>query len=153
MMSMDFGFTLLALVMAIEGFLILLLVMPMPSNMVRGALTRFVTGLWDQTAVKGVSIVVMAINTLYLWHVVDVLLSPLIAMGFLVAQTPLDSCEVRVEMLEKERNATVCGVNLFFFLILRRLVDIQMKLHESRADAKSANHIPMGRPVKAGHFD
>ena len=33
--------------------------------------------------------------------------------------------------------------------VLRRLVDIQMKLHEARSDSKAANSgVPMGRPVQ-----
>ena len=40
------------------------------------------------------------------------------------------------------------GFSLFLFLVLRRLVDIQAKLHESRADVKTIGHgVPMGMPI------
>ena len=35
-------------------------------------------------------------------------------------------------MFRNERNAYITGFSLFMFLVLRRLIDIQMKLHEVR---------------------
>jgi hypothetical protein len=52
----------------------------------------------------------------------------------------------------QERNALICGASLFLWFVLRRLVDIQGKLHESRAMHKAAGGapkggVPMGMPV------
>ena len=41
-------------------------------------------------------------------------------------------------------------MSLFLFLVLRRLVDIQVKLHEARADSKAVGSVPMGAPVNVG---
>ena len=147
---MDSLFTFLFIFMLIESLFVLLLVLPMPSNKVRGWLTSFVTGLWGQSAVKAVAICMLIFNTIYLWHVLDALESPLVSIG-LMSGNPLESCEVRAEMYAKERNATVCGFNIFLFLILRRLVDIQMKLHEARADQKASHAVPMGVPLGTAH--
>ena len=53
---------------------------------------------------------------------------------------------------EQERNALICGASLFLWFVLRRLVDIQGKLHESRAMHKAVGGVPtggvpMGMPV------
>ena len=54
--------------------------------------------------------------------------------------------------LKQERNALICGASLFLWFVLRRLVDIQGKLHESRAMHKAVGGapkggVPMGMPV------
>jgi B-cell receptor-associated protein 31 len=137
----------LFLFMLIEAIIVLLLVAPMPSNSVRGALLKAITGTWEsQTAVRYVSYAAVIINALYLWRVSDALKVPLYAFGIL--EDPLISCELRASRFERERNAYITGFSLFLFLVLRRLVDIQAKLFESRADAKSASAVvPMGAPI------
>ena len=52
-----------------------------------------------------------------------------------------------------ERNALICAANLFLYLVLHRLVDIQTQLHTQRAVAKAAapgapmNKVPMGTKI------
>ena len=151
---MDLGWLLIFGFCAVEMLIVLLLVMPMPSNHVRGAITGAITHLWDkQEAIRYIAIGFTIINALYFWTVVDALTDPFKAhFGFLVFDDPLVTCEMRAAMFERERNAYVTGFSLFLFLVLRRLVDIQQKLHEARADSKSAHTgVPMGAPVGHGY--
>jgi len=140
---------LLFLFMLIECALVLLLIMPMPSNQVRGAVTKFVAGLWDNDVCKYVSMGAMAINAIYFFYVCDHLLSPMYAFGFLSGYDELLlSCELRAAAFANERNAYITGSSLFLFLVLRRLVDVQAKLFESRAEVKrSGAGVPMGIPM------
>ena len=62
------------------------------------------------------------------------------------------TCEAKQDMFRQERNALICGASLFLWFVLRRLVDIQGKLHESRAMHKAVGGapkggVPMGMPV------
>lgn len=115
---------------------------------VRGAVTKFVAGLWDNQVVRTVSLGVMAINALYFFYVCDHLLSPIYAFGFLSGyDEQLLSCELRAAAFANERNAYITGSSLFLFLVLRRLVDVQAKLFESRAEVKRSGGVPMGIPM------
>ena len=149
---MEPGWFVLFVFMIIEAFFVLLLVMPMPSNKVRGAITGFVTLVWDQTpAVRYTAILLTLVNLVYFVSVFDALAHPLYQhLGFMTLSEDLlaVSCELRASHFERERNAYICGFSLFLFLVLRRLVDIQAKLHESRADVKTIGHgVPMGMPI------
>ena len=136
--------------MLFEAAVVLLLCMPMPSNKVRGAVTYFVTSTWNATpALRWISGTVCLIDAFYFYQVVDTLLDPLRQrFGWLIVDDPLVSCEMRIHAIERERNAYITGCSLFLFLVLRRLTDIQGKLHEARYEAKSASAgVPMGQPV------
>ena len=121
--------------------------MPMPSNDVRGAVTKWVVSVMEIPAVRYSFMVVMALDVLYFYFVMDALTHPLYDLGLL---TPIDqapSCEARVALFRNERNAYITGFSLFMFLVLRRLVDIQQKLHVARGEAKSGGAAPMGVPM------
>ena len=147
---MDPGWLVLFVFMLLEVVVVLLLVMPMPSNHVRGAITLAVTSVWDKNpAIRYCAIGLTLVNAFYFWTVIDALLHPWKwAFGILVDDA-LISCEMRAHEYERERNAYISGFSLFLFLVLRRLVDIQMKLYEARAESKAAAMgVPMGRPVQ-----
>lgn len=147
---MEPGWLVLLVFMFVECLLVTLLVMPMPSNKVRGAVTAWVSGLWDVTFVRYAFTSCMALDAFYLYFVFDALLHPLYDIGLL---TPIEtdaSCEQRASRLQNERNAYITGFSLFLFFILRRLLDIQAKLHEARGEQKaSSGGVPMGEPVAA----
>ena len=150
---MEPGWFILFAFMLVEAAVVLLLVMPMPSNQVRGAITNAITTLWDkQPSVRYLAIGCTVVNAFYFYHVVDALMHPIwtgvARLGFLQFNDPLVTCEMRALQFERERNAYITGFSLFLFLVLRRLVDIQIKLHEARADCKATGAgVPMGQPV------
>ena len=56
--------------MLCEASIVLLLVAPMPSNQVRGAIVGAITSIWDKSpAVRYIAIGLNAINLFYFWHV------------------------------------------------------------------------------------
>ena len=141
--------------MLFEAALVLLLVAPMPSNQVRGAIVHAIVSAWEKNpGVRYVSYAVLAIDCLYFWHVIDALSAPLYAFG--IFEDAFLNCEMRAMAFERERNAYVTGTSIFLFLVLRRLVDIQAKLFESRGEAKAAGaRVPMGKPIQTtrSHYD
>ena len=142
--------------MVAQAALVMLLVMPMPNNTVRGKVTQLVANLFANQAVRYVYLSFLAIDIFYFWYVVDALTHPLYDFGLL---TPIEiwPCEVRAVMYQRERNAYITGFSLFLGLILNRLVDIQGKLHAMRDQVKSNSvGVPMGQPIATdgkSHFD
>ena len=151
---MDPGWFVLFLFMLIEAALVLLLVMPMPSNQVRGSIVGAIVTTWEKNvAIRYVAMGVLAIDVLYFWHVIDALSMPFYAFGLF--EDAFLNCEMRSLAFERERNAYITGTSIFLFLVLRRLVDIQAKLFQSRGEAKAAGMgIPMGAPVQhRAHYE
>uniref|UniRef100_A0A7S3BT76 BAP29/BAP31 transmembrane domain-containing protein n=1 Tax=Haptolina ericina TaxID=156174 RepID=A0A7S3BT76_9EUKA len=119
----------------------------MPSNKVRGAITQWVTAVCELPAIRYGFTAVMLLNLFYFYFVMDALLHPFYDLGFL---SPLDNaptCESKVALFRNERNAYITGFSLFMFLVLRRLIDIQSKLHQARSEVKATGVPPMGQPV------
>ena len=121
------GWLILFVFMALEMALVLLLVAPMPSNAVRGAVTTWVSGLYAVPAFRYITYTLLAIDLVYFWYVFDALMHPLYDFGILVSPFEI-SCEVRAAKFESERNAYITSFSLFLALILNRLIDIQAKL-------------------------
>jgi hypothetical protein len=137
--TMDPGWLFLFLFFVVETFLVTLLVLPMPNNDVRGAITGWVTSLWDNRPVKITAYVMLALNVVYFWFVSDALLHPLYDFGLL--RNPFAeggwTCESKQNLFYNERNAYLTGMSIFMFVILNRLVDIQDKLHKARHVVKT----------------
>jgi len=148
---MDPGWFVLCVALALECFLVTLLILPMPSNKIRGALTTWVVSLLHNQTVKYCGFAVLALDAYYFAYTMDAISNPLYHVGMM---SPMEeqviSCEVGLAMFRNERNAYITGFSLFMFLVLRRLVDIQSQLFESRSRAKAAANVPVGRPVEAG---
>ena len=137
-MELDPGWLVLALFMLIEGFLVILMILPVPSNDARRFIRDMVAGLWDSKPIQYFSIAFLLLDAFYFWFVSHALLHPLYDFGIL---TPIDmapTCEVKQAMYREERNAFISGMGLFLFFVLNRLVDIQDKLHQARDAEKRA---------------
>tara|TARA_B110001452_G_scaffold78640_1_gene64177 strand:- start:228 stop:662 length:435 start_codon:yes stop_codon:yes gene_type:complete len=127
----------------------------MPSNAARGAMTDLVQNITSNQHVKFVMWGFFCVNLFYFWYTLDGLQHIGRDLGVLMPIEYAVTCETRQDMFRQERNALICGASLFLFFILRRLVDIQGKLHESRAREKAltsgaaaaAGGVPMGMPV------
>jgi hypothetical protein len=148
-MELDPGWLVLSLFMLIEGFLVVLLILPMPSNSIRRILTTFVAGLWDSKPVQYFSIAFLILDAVYFYFVSHALLHPLYDLGIL---SPVDmsvSCELKQAMYREERNAFISGMGLFLFFVLNRLVDIQDKLHRFRQSHKDAEAARLAESVIA----
>jgi hypothetical protein len=138
-MELDPGWLVLYLFMLIEGFLVILMILPVPSNDARRFIRDKVAGLWDSKPIQYFSIAFLLLDAFYFWFVFNALLHPLHDFGIL---TPIDmavTCEIKQAMYREERNAFISGMGLFLFFVLNRLVDIQDKLHLARNAAKQTH--------------
>lgn len=135
-MELDPGWLVLLLFMLIEGFLIFLMILPMPSNNYRRKLRDAIASLWESPPIRYFSIGFLVLDGFYFYFVCDALLHPLYDMGILSPVDMAVTCEVKQGMYRAERNAFISGMGLFFFFVLNRLVDIQDKLHKARDLAK-----------------
>ena len=153
-MAIEPGWVFLSVALAFESSLVALLILPAPNNNVRGAVTRWVARLTHSGAVRFGLLGVVVMSAFYLWYVRDALLNPLLFIqdqfGFeVMTKKSYLGCEWAVT----ERNALICAANLFLYLVLHRLVDIQTQLHTQRAVAKAAapgapmNKVPMGTKI------
>ena len=70
--------------------------MPMPSNQVRGAVTRWVVGLWSHDAVRYTFMGIMGLNVFYFYFVMDAMLHPLYDLGFLTPIEQAPTCELKM---------------------------------------------------------
>lgn len=135
-MELDPGWLVLLLFMMIEGFLVFLMILPMPSNDVRRFIRDTIASLWESAPIRYFSIGFLLLDAFYFYFVCHALLHPLYDFGIL---SPVDmsvTCELKQAMFREERNAFISGMGLFLFFVLNRLVDIQDKLHRARDLAK-----------------
>ena len=144
--------------MLLEALLCLVLVMPMPSNQVRGAVVKTIVNAWEKNkGIQYVAYAIILVDVLYFWHVLDALSMPFYVYGLGLFEDAHMTCELRSMQFERERNAYITGTSLFLFLVLRRLVDIQAKLFEARGEQKAAGMgVPMGKAVghqPRSHYD
>jgi len=162
---MEPGWFVLVVALMLECLFVILLILPMPSNKVRGFITQWVTKVCEHPAVRYGFTAVMILDAVYLYFLMGALTHPLYDLGFLSPIENAPTCELKVDLFRNERNAYITGFSLFMFLVLRRLIDIQSKLHQAREDMKAMRGSvpmgspvggpPMGQPVAAGktHFD
>ncbi|KAF8068439.1 hypothetical protein HT031_002128 [Scenedesmus sp. PABB004] len=129
--QLDPVWALMALFSVVEVAVVALLVAPMPSNAVRGAIQGGISRFWhSQEYVKKTSWVVLTLNSYYLWD----------AGRSLAAHNKIyaASCDAQLTTLFLQRNALIAGGSIFLFFVMRRLLDIQGQLFATRALAKEA---------------
>ncbi|KAG8462554.1 hypothetical protein KFE25_010379 [Diacronema lutheri] len=135
---MDPGWLVVTLALLTQCSLVLLLVLPVPSNAVRGAILRLVHAIWGAQFVRFTVVLVMAIDVVYLWFTLHVMGR----QGSLFS--PVDTARTEMEeiaLYRDERNAFITAGNLFLFLVLRRLVDIQDQLRRARIASKGHDKV------------
>ena len=129
---------LLFVFLLVELVLVTALCMPMPSNETRHKVTSFVASLRDAKPVQYTCYVILAVDVGYFWFVSDALLHPLYDFGILAPAVHMGiTCEYKRDLFYNERNASITGAIIVLFFVLRRLVDIQGKLHAARAQVKA----------------
>jgi B-cell receptor-associated protein 31 len=124
-----------------ESVLVLLLCAPMPSNTIRGAVTHWVSSLWNHQLVQSAFAVTSIVNGCNLAMLFYALRQPYYQLGLGFGRRhmrALMEMGAQIELLRNERDAFISGTSLFLFVILRRLVRIQMQLHSARAAEKAA---------------
>jgi hypothetical protein len=135
---MDPGWLLVTGGLLFQCVLVILLVIPVPSNHVRGAILQLVHLIWTPQPVKYIVALVMALNAWYFWSTLHFMSR----QGSLLS--PIDTARTQTEeisLYRNERNAFLTGGNLFLFLVLRRLVDIQDQLRRARIAYKEHDQV------------
>ena len=133
---MDLGWLILSTFLFVEVTLVTLLCAPMPSNEIRGAVTSWVASLWDLKPVQYAVLALLALDVFYFAFVYQALSNPLYDLGIFSREMGV-SCEYKRDLYLMERNAYVSVSVFFIFFVLRRLVDIQDKLHIARSQVKA----------------
>lgn len=109
-----------------------LLVAPMPSNKIRGQITTTLNKIWHgEKYVQRTCWIILTLNCYYLVDAVKTLTNHNRIYGSA-------TCESRAMALWLERNAWLCGVSIFLFFVLRRVLDIQGQLFDMRDLVKKA---------------
>jgi Bap31/Bap29 transmembrane region len=132
---MDLGWFILSVFLVVEVIIITLLCLPMPTNDVRGVINGCVASLWMLKPVEYTVLALLALDIFYLAFVWQSLSNPLYDMGIFSHDMGV-SCEYKQDLFLAERNAYIASSVLFLFFVLRRLVDIQDKLHVARKHVK-----------------
>lgn len=83
MVLMDPGWLVLCLALALECLLVSLLILPMPSNYVRGAITKWVVSLLSNQGVKYGGFCVLLLDAYYFAYSVEFISNPLVHVGFM----------------------------------------------------------------------
>ena len=154
-MEVDLGMLVVNLFMLFQMGLAVLLVMPMPSNVVRGEVMKLVTRLFDLKTrdtlgnptgkTNGFVFVyfsLLALDLFYFWNACSELLAKYDLTAMSCAHHEL---HVQIRLFKDERTAYATGFSMFMAFILNRLIRIQSQLHAARLGAKTS--VPMGMPV------
>eukprot|EP01083_Nonionella_stella_P221766 791980_1 len=127
---MDPGWLLIFVFLIVESVVVGILVMPMGTNMIRGAVVMSLNKLWNtNSAMRYISYIIVFINMIYFAMTYKkVYYSP--------PQEMLKECDRKIELFREQRNLYITGFSIFLFFVFRRVLDIQRKLHNARQIVK-----------------
>jgi len=116
---------------AFELIVTVLLVMPMPSNKFRGSIVNAISHTWHTNDyIRKTAWVMLTLNAYYLYDCVRNLLE--------YNKVYAASCESRAMVLYLQRNTFISATSVFLFLVMRRLLEIQMMLFSTREAVKDS---------------
>lgn len=123
--------------LTVQSVVCLLLVIPVPSNSMRGAIVHGLNSLWaEHPALRGGAGLLCVVNVIALGFAVRKLSFPPEMMPPPPPPHELVHCPFALEQFRAERNALLSGFSLFVFLMMRRLLETQKQLYEAREAAK-----------------
>uniref|UniRef100_A0A7S0XLC7 Endoplasmic reticulum transmembrane protein n=1 Tax=Elphidium margaritaceum TaxID=933848 RepID=A0A7S0XLC7_9EUKA len=130
---MDPGWLAIFVFLMLESVIIGILVMPVPANVVRGVITTTVSRLWStNSGVRYVAWLMVLINFIYFATTYQAYYyAPQIN-----SVTKWEDCDLKIQRFREQRNLYITGFSIFLFFILRRVLDIQSKLHETKTQLK-----------------
>lgn len=141
---------LIFLFLAGQSAVVLLLVLPMPRNDMRGLLVKFLSGVWNQSSwLRNTCTTLCVINAIMFLHDMRALYLAPPLMGSVgdfepgmprMPPPPPNAmhCEAKLVRFRTERNTYITGFSLLIFFVMRRLLVIQTQLFKSREAAKDA---------------
>ena len=108
--------------------------MPMPANIVRGAIVTSLSKLWNtNSAIRYISWLIVGINIIYfVLTYKNVYYSPPPEI-----LSRWEECDTKILRFREQRNLYITGFSVFVFFIFRRLLEIQIQLHQARKKVKA----------------
>ena len=121
-------------ILIIQSVIVGLLVMPMPANVVRGAIVTTLGKLWDtNSAIRYISWLIVFINIMYFGMTYkNVYYSPPAEV-----LSRWEECDIKIMRFREQRNLYITGFSIFLFFVFRRVLEIQSQLHEARKQVKA----------------
>mmetsp|Transcript_20952 Transcript_20952/g.18472 ORF Transcript_20952/g.18472 Transcript_20952/m.18472 type:complete len:136 (-) Transcript_20952:50-457(-) len=132
---MDPGWMVIFVFLMVESVIVGLLVMPMPANVVRGAIVTTIGKLWNtNSAIRYISWLIVGINVIYfVMTYKNVYYSPPPEM-----LTRWEECDTKIMRFREQRNLYITGFSIFLFFVFRRVLEIQSQLHQARKNVKES---------------
>ncbi|KAJ9460607.1 hypothetical protein DIPPA_23672 [Diplonema papillatum] len=125
---MDPGWMFICLFLLCEVGVILLLIMPMPTNRVRQFTIGTIREVWNRYPyLRHLCFVIIALDAYFLYS----------AMTFIYGDHQyLDQVQLRIRLFREQRNAYLTGFGIFLFFVLNRLMDLHTQLFHAREAQK-----------------
>eukprot|EP01063_Lacrimia_lanifica_P036723 TRINITY_DN7368_c0_g3_i1.p2 TRINITY_DN7368_c0_g3~~TRINITY_DN7368_c0_g3_i1.p2 ORF type:complete len:135 (+),score=68.64 TRINITY_DN7368_c0_g3_i1:82-486(+) len=123
---MDPGWMLLSLFMLIETLLVAVLIMPMPSNKIRGLMVDGIRHVWNTYPnLRYIAALMLTLNAYYFYN----------SMHYLYFSDRYEHSEIKdtkTRMFREQRNAYLTGFGIGLFFVLNRLMDLHTQLYDAR---------------------
>jgi len=144
--NMDPGWLFLFGFLVVEIFVVSILIFPMPSNQVRGAIIDMVTKAWENSPfLRYLMYTSLSIDIYYLINTIRRLFfrnekylhvtNPEIATGS--HGEHYSDCEQKMQLFLDERNLYLTGFSIFLFFVMLNILHIQQLLHGEKLKNKS----------------
>ncbi|KAJ8604362.1 hypothetical protein CTAYLR_002554 [Chrysophaeum taylorii] len=140
--------------LVVQSLVCLLLVIPMPSNSVRGMIVGGLNRIWDQhPAIRSAAALLCVFNAFLFITELRRLSWPeppppppppprrgMPGLPGMPPPPPVNdfACEFQLGLFRSERNAYMSGFSLFIYFMMRRLLEIQQMLYKARKAEKEA---------------
>jgi magnesium-transporting ATPase (P-type) len=132
---MDPGWLVLFLFLIFEGVIVLVLILPMPTNTMRGAVIGALTSIWNSNSfVRYMCFALVALDTYYFGTTYRSLYY--YAPAQVGAGNRVEECERKIAFFREQRNLYITGVSIYLFFIMWGLFHVQTLLHQSRQRIK-----------------
>ena len=117
-----------------QSVFVFLLVMPMGTNVIRGAVVKSLSKIWNtNSGIRYISYIVVFMNVVYFVRTyINVYHSERTQ-----PQGRWEECDSKIQLFREQRNLYITAGSIFLFFIFRRVLDIQTKLFEARKEVKA----------------
>jgi hypothetical protein len=127
-------------VFVVQVVVVLILVMPMPTNYVRGYVARGFSSLWkNNPSLRNIAFMLFLLNVMaFVLEMRTLYFNPPPLEKF---PGPDGFMERRMQLFRTERNAYLTGMSCFVYFVMTRLVQIQLQLYDARNAQKIAEDV------------
>ncbi|KAJ9453257.1 hypothetical protein DIPPA_05952 [Diplonema papillatum] len=124
---MDPGWVFIYLYLALELFVVFLLIVPMPTNAIRGYMIDQIRLIWRRHPYfRYYSGIMLFVSTTYFAAAINFLYSDHTSI--------VDEKNLRTQFFKEQRNAYLTGFTLFNFLVINRLLELHTQMYDMREE-------------------